>query len=122
MKLTNEQAKHLHDKLAVAKNPEEAAKVAKEFGIEVPAEALGNILENVGSIQTLSDNALEKINGGEWLDIPEDTYEAIRVAYDQGGPQLAFPVCIYFIPSPLCNEIIYGVEEERRKKGLLSGK
>lgn len=116
MKLTNEQAKQLQEKLAEEKNPGNAAKTAKEFGIDISAENMEQLLEKVsGGAQALSDDMLEKISGGNGGDIPQ--YELIRDYYRQKGPNPAFILCIYFIPSPICYEIIQVIENEEKAKG-----
>ena len=111
MKFSIEQAKELQEKLTELKNPEEAAKAAKELGIDLSAENMEEILAKVsGGVEALSDDMLEKINGGEEVDIPQ--FEVIRDYYRQKGPNLAFVLCIYYIPSPICYEIIQVIEKE----------
>lgn len=110
MNLSKEQATQLREKLAANKNPEEVAKVAQEYGIDLSTEDAEQILANVsGGVQAISDDVLEKINGGE--DIPQ--YATIRDYYKQKGPNAAFILCIYFIPSPICYEIIQVIEKEK---------
>ena len=109
MKLTNEQAKQLQEQLA--KNPAEAAQMAKEYGVDLSVEDVEQVLENVsGGVQAISDDVLEKISGGENVDIPQ--FEIIRDYYRQKGPNPALILCIYYIPSPICYEIIQVIEEE----------
>lgn len=111
MILSSEQAKLLQEKLAEEKNPEKAAKIAKEYGIDLSTENMEQLLEEIsGGVQELSDDMLEKISGGEEVDIPQ--IETIREYYRQKGPNLAFILCIYYIPSPICYEIIQVIEKE----------
>lgn len=110
MKLSNEQAKQLQEKLA--KNPAEAAQMAKEFGVDLSAEDMEQVLDKVsGGVQMLSDDALEKASGGiEINNVPN--YDVIKDYYKEKGANLAFILCIYFIPSPTCHDIIKLIEEE----------
>lgn len=110
MNLTKEQAQQLQEKLAGKKDPEEVAKLAKELGIDLSAENVEEILGNISGVQALSDEDLEKISGGEEIDIPQ--YETIREYYREKGPNMAFILCIYYIPSPICYEIIQVIENE----------
>lgn len=115
MKFSNEQAKQLQERLAAEKNPAEAAKIARELGIDLSAEDMEEVLAKVsGGAQELSDDMLEKISGGAEPDIPQ--YELIRDYYRQKGPNPAFILCIYYIPSPICYEIIQVIEEEEKAK------
>ncbi len=112
MKLSNEQIKQLHEKLDAASNSEEAAKAAQELGIDISADDMGKVLENVGGVQAMSENALEKISGGTAIDLPPHVYNAIKDAYEDGGPSLAVATCIFYIPSPICYEIVHTMEHE----------
>lgn len=111
MKLSNEQIKQLHEKLDAASNSEEAAKAAQELGIDFSAEGMGKVLENVGGVQAMSENALEKISGGTAIDLPPHVYNAIKDAYEDGGPSLAVATCIFYILSPICfNVFVYNYQ------------
>lgn len=110
MKLTGEQAQQLQEKLA--KNPAEAAQMAKEFGVDLSTEDMEQVLGKVsGGVQAVSDDALENISGGiEINNVPN--YDVIKDYYKEKGANLAFILCIYFIPSPSCYDIIKIIEEE----------
>ena len=56
----------------------------------------------------LYDSAYEAFITEE--DIPQ--LETIRNYYREKGPNLAFILCIYYIPSPICYEIIQVIEKE----------
>lgn len=128
MNLSIEQAQQLQEKLAANKNPEEAAKIAAEYGIDLSAEAVEQILDKVsGGVQALSDDALENISGGENVnprEVPQfqilkDYYKHLMTCdpadYPKSGgnpPNLTFILCIYYIPSPICYEIVQVIEED----------
>ena len=109
MKLSDEQVQQLQEKLAAEKNPAEAAKIAKEYGIDITAEDMEAVLAQVSG-------------GGSYgqLDLTDFQYTAIRGAYERKGPNEAFVTCIYLIPSPICWDIVGAIEEqikeEKKKK------
>lgn len=117
MNFSKEQLEQLRGKLAAAKSPEEITAIAKELGYEIPAEDAAEFIASVrnekNKAELLADDRLDGVNGGFDVDsIPQ--YQAIKDYYCQKGANLAFIFCIYFIPSPLCYEIVEVIEDELR--------
>ncbi len=112
MKLTKEQVNQLQEKLAGNKNPEEIAELAKECGIDISAEDMKKVLEDANGMQALSDDETAKVSGGSDIDLPPHIYRAIKEAYEEGGPSLAVATCLFYIPSPICYNIVHTMEHE----------
>lgn len=113
MKLSGEQIKEIQEKMVNAKSPEELVEIIKEFDEDITVDDITNFREKYpDKIEPLGLEDLEQINGGEELDIPQ--FKTIRDYYLEKGPNSAFILCIYFIPSPICYEIIQVIEKENR--------
>lgn len=111
MKLTKEQCQQLLDQ--VSDNPAEIKKTAHEMGIDLSDELAEKFREKAREgKKEVSDEELDSVVGGIELgeDIPN--LDVIREYYDEKGPNLAFILCIYYIPSPSCFDIIKLIEEE----------
>lgn len=111
MKFSSEQIKEIQAKMANAKNPEDIVKIAKELGEDISVDDVAKFIEeHPNARKPLSEDELEHVIGGEQVDIPQ--YEIIRDYYKEKGPNSAFILCIYYIPSPICYEIIQVIEKE----------
>lgn len=112
MKLSNEQIIALQNKMAVAKTPEEIVEIQKELGNSISLEDAAQLLATLKhSEKELTDDMLESISGGIEIDnVPQ--YDVIKDYYKEKGAILAFILCIYYIPSPTCYDIIKIIEEE----------
>lgn len=104
----------MQDQLKAANTPEELIKAAKAMGYDLTdadaAELLATVNAEKENEGKLVDESLKPVNGGEQVDIPQ--FETIRNYYKEKGPNLAFVLCIYYIPSPICYEIIQVIEKE----------
>lgn len=111
MNISEEMIKEFQEKMTNATSSEEVVQITKELGKDISLEEATAFLKDrpVG-VEPLSDDELEQVSGGEDIDIPQ--YEIITDYYKEKGPNLAFILCIYYIPSPLCYEIIQVIEEE----------
>lgn len=112
MKLSNEQISALQDKMAAARTSEEIVEIQKEMGNDISVEDAAQLLAAFRNAEEeLTDNMLENISGGIEIDnVPQ--YEVIKDYYKEKGANLAFILCIFFIPSPTCYDIIKIIEEE----------
>lgn len=125
MNLSKSQLEQLSKEMTAASGPAESAKIANAYGIDLSAEGMEDILGKVSAgVRELSDDALETINGGiEINNVPN--YDEIKQYYREKGANLAFIMCIYFIPSPSCYDIVkiieQEIEEEDRRNGRNQG-
>lgn len=114
MKLTDEMIKDFQKKITNATSLEEVVAIAKEMGEDISLEEAAQILEEIpAEIKPLSENELNSVVGGATIrkeDIP--MYDTIVNYYMEKGPNLAFIMCVYYIPSPICYEIIQIIEKE----------
>ena len=115
MALKKEQIEQLQDKLLMAQNAEEIANAVKAAGCEMPdAEAAGFLAKVKAEGETegkLADEAMLPVSGGiEVSNVPQ--YQVIKDYYYEKGPNLAFILCIYYIPPPTCYDIIKLIEHE----------
>ena len=110
MNLTEEQIKNFQKRVLNAKSKEEVVAIVKEMGVDTTVEEIDQFLENAPkNLEPLKDEELEAVVGGvNAPDIPQ--YDAIKKYYEQKGPNPAFILCIYYIPSPICYEIIQVIE------------
>lgn len=121
MELKKEQCEQLQEKLTAASSPDELMNAANAMGCDLTdadaAELLATVNARKETEGKLADELLKPVNGGEQLDIPQ--YQMIRDYYKQKGPNPALILCIYYIPSPICYEIIQVIEKEEanRKSG-----
>lgn len=111
MNLSEEQIKEIQEKMVNAESPEEIVKIVKDLGEDISVEDIERFIDkHPDKIEPLSIDDLESVNGGEEIDIPQ--FQAIRDYYREKGPNAAFILCIYYIPSPICYEIIQVIEKE----------
>lgn len=118
MKFSPEQIQEMQSKLASADTHQDIIDIAKEYGEDISVEDIKSFAESFQSmdgdetdeLQPMSREDLDSISGGANSDIPQ--YDIIREYYKQKGPNPAFILCIYYIPSPICYEIIQVIEKE----------
>lgn len=112
MKQSKEQLDRLLKKLPAAKSAEEIMQIAKESGREIPVDDAARFLEKRKTGQeALTDETLAAFYGGFGTDsVPH--YQDIKDCFIARGANQAFTLCIYYIPSPLCEEIVELCEEE----------
>lgn len=122
MKLSNEQIKTLQKELITAKTPEEIAAIREKLEDDVTIEDFDQLLATAHNMRKeLSEDVLENITGGiQTSDIPQ--YDVIKDYYKEKGANLAFILCIYYIPSPICYDIIQIIEEEAKLEMMAGGK
>lgn len=118
MELKKEQCELLQEKLTAANSPEELVKAVKAMGCDLTDADAAGIWAKVKTPEEtegkLADESLKPVNGGKQEDIPQ--YEMIREYYKQKGPNPALILCIYYIPSPICYEIIQVIEKEEANR------
>lgn len=117
MELKKEQCELLQEKLTAASSPEELVKASNAMGCDLTdadaAELLATVNAKKENEGKLTDETLKPVTGGVQPDIPQ--YEMIRKYYKEKGPNPALILCIYYIPSPICYEIIQVIEKEEGK-------
>ena len=114
VKLSEDKIWQFQGRMMAAKNPEDVVSVAKEMGYEMPEEDAAGFLATVKGEEddgSIPDEMLSSVNGGiEIGDVPQ--YDVIKDYCKEKGANLAFILCIYFIPSPSCYDIVQIIEQE----------
>lgn len=114
MALEKEQYAQLQATLKTAQNPDGIVKAAKMLDYQISDEDAAALFTEIQSSKEpegkILDEGLKVVNGGITTDqIPQ--YQEIREYYKTKGPNFAFTLCIYYIPSPFCYDVIEYIEK-----------